>query len=504
MSWKINYIPLSFINTNEEISKQIKNSVLFGHLLSKNEETTLAYYLESTQYGYTDSAQPTGSHKLVRITDIRNGEVNWDNVPYCDCDKEDKYLLNANDILVARTGGTTGKSFFVENAPGNAVFASYLIRLRLKEGVDVDFINAFLNSYVFWSQIVEMKSGSAMPNVNAEKLKTLRLPKCDNNIQKELSNASKGISTNPEFLKLFNKIKVIENYHQDSNDIKVELTHQLSLVKQLRQSFLREAMQGKLIVNDKLLIVNEETGADLLTKIKAEKEQLIKEKKIRKQKPLHPITEDEIPFKIPENWVWCRLGDVSFSISTGPFGTMLHKSDYVKDGIPLINPMNLVNGIIIPSKKMMVDEKTKNRLKSYILKTGDIVIGRRGEMGRCAVVTEIENGWLCGTGSFFLNLHHNIFRPFFVKVLSADFTKELLLSNSVGSTMNNLNHRILNNLTIPLPPLSEQKSIVAKLDELMAYCDSLETHMKNSQIQNEMLLGQVLREALEPKMEKVI
>ena len=487
MSLKINYIPLSFINTNEEISKQIKNSVLFSYLLSNNEETTLAYYLESTQYGYTASAQPTGSHKFVRITDIRNGEVNWDNVPYCDCDKEDKYLLNANDILVARTGGTTGKSFFVENAPENAVFASYLIRLRLKGGVDVDFINAFLNSYVFWSQIVEMKSGSAMPNVNAEKLKTLRLPKCNSNIQKELSKASKGISTNPEFLKIFNTIKVIENYNKDNNDIKVELTHQLSLVKKLRQAFLQEAMQGKLVERNP----NDKPATELLVKIKAEKEQLIKEKKIKKQKPLPPITKEEIPFEITENWVWTRLGEIttygsSQKADSNKFNNdtwVLDLEDIEKETSRLLNKVRFNKRNSLSTKSVFeVGDVLYSKLRPYLDK----------------VIVADESG-VCTTEILPLKCFANT-NPFFFRyaLKRPDF---ILFVNSVtkGMKMPRLGTEEGRKALIPLPSLSEQKAIVAKLDKLMAYCDSLEESIKNSQKQNEMLLQQVLREALEPK-----
>jgi type I restriction enzyme S subunit len=103
-------------------------------------------------------------------------------------------------------------------------------------------------------------------------------------------------------------------------------------------------------------------------------------------------------------WPEKRLSEVAQSISTGPFGTMLHKSDYVPDGIPLVNPMNIVDSLIVPSSKMMVNEETRKRLRSYVLKAGDVVIGRRGELGRCALVTEREEGWLCGTGSFFVRL----------------------------------------------------------------------------------------------------
>lgn len=82
---------------------------------------------------------------------------------------------------------------------------------------------------------------------------------------------------------------------------------------------------------------------------------------------------------------------------------MLHKEDYVPDGIPVVNPANIINGEIISLQSMMISENTANRLSSYRLTTGIIVMGRRGEMGRCAIVGEAQNGWLCGTGSFFMS-----------------------------------------------------------------------------------------------------
>ncbi len=195
--------------------------------------------------------------------------------------------------------------------------------------------------------------------------------------------------------------------------------------------------------------------------------------------------------------MWCRLGEIAFTISTGPFGTMLHKSDYVQNGIPLVNPMNIVKEKIIASEKMMVSEKTKQKLESYVLETDDIVVARRGDMGRCAVVSKNENGWICGTGSFFIKLPSEIFRPYFVKVFGSDFSKSFLLSSSVGSTMNNLNHRILNNLLISFPPLPEQDRIVQKLEQLLQTCDALEASIQQSQEVNAQLLQQVLREALQ-------
>jgi type I restriction enzyme, S subunit len=342
------------------------------------------------------------------------------------------------------------------------------------EQIEKEFLILFLKSEVFKSRIRDIElSGSAQKSIHERTFLNLEflLPSFE---------LQKGIVM--QLLKL----------ESNSDNISTELTHQLTLVKKLRQQLLQDAVQGKLVAQNE----KDEPASELLKKIKAEKAKLIAEKKLKKEKELPPLKPSDIPFEIPENWVWCRLGEISLTISTGPFGTMLHKSDYVKNGIPLVNPTNIVNEKIIASNKMMINEQTKARLKSYVLNDGDVVMGRRGEMGRCAVVTENESGWLCGTGSFFLRLHIEIYRPYFVKVLGTEFAKSFLLGSSVGSTMNNLNHKILSNLSFPLPPLAEQNRIVQKLDELMQYCNELEVSIKQSESQNEKLMQQVLREAL--------
>jgi type I restriction enzyme S subunit len=147
---------------------------------------------------------------------------------------------------------------------------------------------------------------------------------------------------------------------------------------------------------------------------------------------------------------------------------MPHKSDYVSDGIPLVNPMNIVDSKIVPSSRMMVNAETRERLKTYILKAGDIVIGRRGDLGRCALVTNREAGWLCGTGSFFVRLTDLMDGEFFVAVFGSQQFRARLELSSVGSTMSSLNHGILNDLMFPVPPIAEQKRIIEKSRELAA------------------------------------
>ncbi|QBN20521.1 restriction endonuclease subunit S [Flavobacterium nackdongense] len=502
MSIEIKYIPLSFINTEEEILKQIKNTVLFSHLYQTFEETSLNHYLESTQYGYNAPSSPSGTHQLVRITDINSGKVNWNTVPFCDCDAEDKYLLNDDDILVARTGGTTGKSFIVNSAPKNAIFASYLIRLRLKKEVNLEFINLYLNSYAFWSQIVEMKSGSSMPNVNAEKLKTLRIPKISSKEQNEFVTSFKNIEKAKNLHSLFDKINEVESLFLNSKEIVNELTHQLDLIKQLRQAFLREAMQGKLLAPSPLERAGGEDGQQLLAKIKAEKAKLIAENlpagkagKLKKEKELPPITDEEIPFEIPKHWAWCRLGEICNKVTDGFHNT----PPKVSSGFPYIAATQVKSDKIDWDNCNYVEEKFHRELYNKTTpKKGEILVVNIGAGCGTPSIIDVDFEFSFKNTAilkFNQDLIYNKYL-FYYFILRKD---EFYINLTKGGLQPFLSLKILNEIDFPLPPLHEQEQIVNKLGELMSFCDSLEQSIKESQAYNEMLLQQVLREALQGK-----
>ena len=137
---------------------------------------TVEELCDKPQYGYTASAtyDPIGPH-LLRITDIQDNRVDWNTVPYCLCSEPENYLVKPNDLLVARTGATTGKSYLISECP-RTVFASYLIRLRVKQFVSPDFLFKYFQAPQYWSQIEDEKRGTGQPNVNAQKLLSIVVP----------------------------------------------------------------------------------------------------------------------------------------------------------------------------------------------------------------------------------------------------------------------------------------------------------------------------------------
>lgn len=163
------------------------------------------------------------------------------------------------------------------------------------------------------------------------------------------------------------------------------------------------------------------------------------------------------PATNPKGWPVERLGKCTAQIQIGPFGSLLHQKDYVQGGIPLVNPKHIQNGEIRPGSEESVSPRKFKELKTYHLRRGDVVMGRRGEMGRCAVVNEVYGPLLCGTGSLFVR--PDVARTtsmFLYFLLSSAALKARLERLSLGQTLPNLNSRIVEGLQVPLPPLAMQ------------------------------------------------
>jgi type I restriction enzyme S subunit len=259
-------------------------------------------------------------------------------------------------------------------------------------------------------------------------------------------------------------------------------------VARLRELILTLAVQGKLVPQDS----KDEPASELLKKIRAEKVRLIAEGKIKRDKPLAEIVEEEKPFELPGGWEWARCDDYFIELCTGPFGSMIHQEDYVRGGVPLINPSHMVGGQIVHDPRVTLKPADAERLSAYALSSGDMVLARRGEVGRYAYVTDREHGWLCGTGSFFVRLYSLCDRDYLGLIFSDARFRQHLQGESVGTTMTNLNQRILLNALLALPPLAEQSRIVTRVEELMRLCDALEAKGQLEATQHAQLVSTLL------------
>ena len=169
------------------------------------------------------------------------------------------------------------------------------------------------------------------------------------------------------------------------------------------------------------------------------------------------------PVSNPYGYNKVALSDLA-DIKIGPFGSLLHKEDYIEGGHPLLNPSHIMDGKISPDDKLTISDEKYEELSAYQLKTGDVVMGRRGEMGRCAVVP--EEGFLCGTGSILVRTKGEVTADYIQKIISFPSFKKTIEDMAVGQTMPNLNVSIVSSFQIIKPPMEVQDSYYAFVEQV--------------------------------------
>lgn len=483
------YVPLTFINDKEEIKKQVRNTLILIYLFEKyNNPVRLEKLIEGTQYGFNASALQSGKNKFLRISDIYESKVDWETVPYCNCDDEKTYLLKDEDILIARTGGTTGKSFKIHNPPKHSIYAGYLIRIRAKAEVNPDYIYLFLHSFAYWSQIVNLNERNFRPKANAENLKSLILPDCPKDVQDEVVRIAEGENVKG-YEDLFAEIEKALGEYDKARKVEELLLEQLAQIENLNQSILQEAVQGKLVKQDK----KDEPASELLKRIKA-----AKAKSGKKEKPLQPIKPEEIPFEIPEGWAWCRLGEICSKIGSGstPKG-----SNYSKSGYPFFRSQNIYNDGLVYDDITFISDEVQKQMNGTVVLANDILLNiTGGSLGRCALVPkDFKEGNV--------SQHVCIIRPlqvdvnYFHKIVLSPYFQRFVFSSTTGAGREGLPKYNLEQFAIPLPSLSEQKRIVAEIEKQLAKTKRLKEHVIANQQATEQLLKALLHQAFEVKDE---
>ena len=271
--------------------------------------------------------------------------------------------------------------------------------------------------------------------------------------------------------------------------------------EQLKNSILQLAMQGKLVEQRP----EEGTGEELYREIQAEKKRLVKEGKVKKQKPLAEITEDEIPFEIPESWKWCRVSEI-WDVLNGDRGKNYPaKSTLSKEGIPFISALNLDGtGVVEDDKLLCLSEEQYNRLSNGKLKQGDIVVCIRGSLGKHGRYPYKIGAIASSLVILRSHSESNELDDLLILYLDSPFFFDEIKKYDNGTAHPNLAAKSLEQFLIPLPPLEEQKRIVAKIEELMPFVDQYAAASTKLNTLNtsfpEMMKKSILQEAVQGKL----
>lgn len=281
-------------------------------------------------------------------------------------------------------------------------------------------------------------------------------------------------------------------------DLLFEIERQEILIKQLRQSILEDAVKGKLVSQN----LKDEPASDLLKRIQVEKEKLIKQGKIKKGKPLPPITENEIPYELPKGWIWCRLGEIASKIGSGstPLG-----GKYSKNGFPFFRSQNVTNDGLDYGDIKYISNDVQKQMKGTVVYADDILLNiTGGSMGRCALVpSTFEKGNVSQHVCIIRPIHLN--NSFLHLLIVSPIFQKMIFASTTGAGREGLPKYNLEKFVCPIPPLSEQGRIVKKVNESMELCKALEREIAHSKQEADYLLSAILRETFTLKDEaKVI
>jgi type I restriction enzyme, S subunit len=350
-----------------------------------------------------------------------------------------------------------------------------------EEKINIDYLKYFVSSSEFRKIIEEQTKGGIKTEIKAKQLLSLEIDLPTLEVQQIIVD----------------KIKEVENEVEQLEKINEQ---NVKLTKSLKDSLLLQAIQGELTLQN----TDDEPARVLIEKIIEEKRRLIKEKKIKKEKPYPEITEEEKSFPLPDGWEWVRLGDISEKITDGTHQT----PNYTESGAMFLSAQNVKPFRFMPENHKFVSVKdyeayTKNTKPEL----NDVLLTRVGSnIGESAIIDQDLD--------FAIYVSLGLIKPF-KEFINSDYLclwlnspdgTQKSLENVLGrgTSQGNLNLTLIRNFVVPLPPLEEQKRIVKRVKELLATFDELLTQVIDIKVDSENIMKTILKEAFSKKEEVLV
>jgi type I restriction enzyme S subunit len=379
----------------------------------------------------------------------------------------DMILIKKGDLVISGINVEKGALAVYEGEEDILATIHYSSYIFDTTKIDINFLKVFLRSPNFVQLLKEQVPGGIKTEIKPKHILPLEV----------------------YFPETTSEQKVIAEHFFEKeakfNQLDEHISCQLTQLKNLNQAILQEAVQGKLVPQDP----QDEPASELLKRIKAE---IVKSGK--KEKTLLPIKQEEIPFEIPESWVWCRLSEICFKIGSGstPKG-----SNYSKSGFPFFRSQNIYNDGLVYDDITFVSDDVQKQMNGTVVLPKDILLNiTGGSMGRCALVPEdFKEGNV--------SQHVCIIRPiqvdrtYFHKIAISPYFQKLIFSSTTGAGREGLPKYNLEQFVIPLPPLFEQNRIVAEIEKQFAKTKQIKEYIIANRQATEELLKALLHETFQ-------
>lgn len=401
--------------------------------------------------GYAFKSSDFGDYgvRVIRISDFNeNGFVNNKIVRHLFDESLVPFLIEEKNIVLCMTGGTVGKSYFVRNIDEPMMTNQRVATIKIIINFE-EYINFVILSPII-QRIIRTSKNSTNDNISINTINSFPIPLPPLAEQKRI------------VAKIEELLSYIDRYEQAW--CKLEKFNS-RFPEDMKKSLLQYAIQGKLVEQRP----EEGTAEELFEQIQEEKQRLVAEKKIKKEKSLPEITDDEKPFDIPESWKWVRLGDITSKLTDGSHNPPPNTGS----GYPVISAKNVKDGVITFENvnRFTDDEGFKKENSRTNIIRGDIIMGIiGGSIGNVAIYTH-DKRVIAQRSIAIMRFLINI--EFSRILLESPLVQNKLMISTSGSAQGGVYLGSLKNLPIPLPPLPEQKRIVEKIEQLLPLCEKL-------------------------------
>lgn len=395
---------------------------------------------------YSPKDQTMDGVIVLRSTNIQNGKMVYEDIVRVNMEIPDNKMCQIGDILICARNGSkrlVGKAAIVDKA--GMSFGAFMAIFR---SICNQYIIHVINSAYFRNSLLGDTGTTTINQITQDMLKNSLVP------LPPLAEQKRIVAKIEELLPLVDRYAVAYE--------KLELFN-AKFPEDMKKSILQYAIQGKLVEQRP----EEGTGEELYQQIQAEKRRLIQEKKIKKEKPLAEITEEEIPFDIPESWKWCRLSDI-IDVRDGT-----HDSPkYVPEGIPLVTSKNLSNGIIDYGNVKYITQEDADKINTRsMVEDNDILFAMIGSIGNPVLVRKERE--FCIKNMALFKKYANIDISMQYMYWFFFFVQYKLKKEASGGVQSFISLSRFREYLVPLPPFAEQKRIVAKIEELLPLCERL-------------------------------
>lgn len=465
-------------------------------------------------YAFKSSNYSDNGYRVIRISDFDEfGFKEQELVRHAFNKDLEPFLLNEKNILMAMTGGTVGKSLLVKEVKEPMIVNQRVATINIAKPISEEYINCVIQTGLI-KDVIEEAKNSTNDNISMGDIRGFKMP------LPPLPEQARIVAKVEELMVLCNKLEEAKAIHLKTHQTLVKTLLQTltdapdaaevekawqrlcphfdtlfcteDSIEQLKQTVLRLAVMGRLVAQDPA----DEPAGELLKRIEKEKAKLVKDGKLKKQAVLPEIKEEEKVFELPVRWVWCRLVQICDLITDGTHQT----PKYVDKGRMFLSAQNVKPFKFMPENyKCVSEEDYQGYIKSRRPDKGDVLITRVGAgIGEAAVIDiDIEFAFYVSLG--LLKPSKECINSYYLELyLNSPLGRALSGSNTLGKGVSagNLNLTLIRNFKIPLPPLEEQKRIVAKVEELMSLCDGLKAAMKKREVTKLLLSKTIVANAV--------